>query len=132
MRVRQQTADKDVPWVFPSKRAKSGHLMPSSLDKMWTAAKLNVTAKLIERKLPSLPDGLVLFSARHTGLTNFNFARGLTVGGRGRQRAVVLMAAISGRRAQPLRPAPQCGWIAGFVFVLAQSGRRFVPFFTDE
>jgi integrase len=72
LRIRQQGAQKDVPWVFPSKRAKSGHLMPGSLDKMWTLAKLRVNAKLDERRLPPIPDGLVLYSNRHTGLTAFN------------------------------------------------------------
>ena len=72
LRIRQQASDKDVPWVFPSKRAKSGHLAPSSLDKMWTLTKAKVIAKLVERRLPPMPEGLVLYSARHTGLTNFN------------------------------------------------------------
>lgn len=76
LRIRQQSAEKDVPWVFPSKRAKTGHLMPSSLDKMWTQTKVKVMEKLVERRLPPIPEGLVLYSARHTGLTNFNAAVG--------------------------------------------------------
>jgi integrase len=59
-------------WVFPSKRAKSGHLMPSSLDKMWTIAALHVQMECKKRRLSPLPKGLTLYSCRHTGLTNFN------------------------------------------------------------
>jgi integrase len=72
----EQTNAKGCPWVFPSVRAKSGHLIPTSLDKMLRIAKLKADEKLIQRRLPLLPEALVLYSARHTGLTNFNAAVG--------------------------------------------------------
>jgi hypothetical protein len=37
-----------------------------------SVTKAKVVAKLAERRLPPVPEGLVLYSARHTGLTNFN------------------------------------------------------------
>lgn len=76
LKERQQKANRDVPWVFPSAKAKSGHLMPGSLVKMWGATKRQVGKRLEEKRLPPIPDGLVLYSSRHTGLTNFNTAVG--------------------------------------------------------
>lgn len=70
-RIRKGEDVIDVPWVFPSARAESGHLMPGSLDKMWTTAKRKVEAIIAERRLTPLPSDLVLYSSRHTGLTNF-------------------------------------------------------------
>jgi integrase len=76
LRARKAEAKPDDVWVFPSKRAKCGHMLPSSLDKMWGTTKVLVTKAIKERRLPSLPAGLVPYSARHTGLTNFNMESG--------------------------------------------------------
>lgn len=76
LRIRQQN-DADgkggtkSPWVFPSKRAKSGHLAAPSLDKMWRGTVEKVHAAIRQRRLPPFPDGLVLYSCRHTGATNY-------------------------------------------------------------
>ena len=81
LRLRQQEDSDEKngtksPWVFPSKRAKSGHLIPTSLDQMLRQTKKRAAVVLAQRRLPPIPDGLVLYSSRHTGLTNFNAAVG--------------------------------------------------------
>jgi integrase len=76
LRIRQSEAEADVPWVFPSVRSRSGHLSPGSLDKMWAIVKLKVMVEIKKRRLAPLPADLVLYSCRHTGLTNFNTAVG--------------------------------------------------------
>jgi len=68
---RDETGNPISTWVFPSKRAKCGHLLPSSLDKMWRLAVERVKAAITQRRLPPFPEGLVLYSCRHTGATNY-------------------------------------------------------------
>ena len=76
LRLRQQLneAKKEnerSPWVFPSKRAKCGHLIPTSLSNMWAETVEKVREAIKQRRLPPFPEGLVLYSCRHTGATNY-------------------------------------------------------------
>lgn len=65
-------------WVFPStgsksgRPAKCGHLLPSSLDKMWRMMKGRVIAEITECSLPPWPEGLVFHSCRHTAATRYS------------------------------------------------------------
>jgi integrase len=52
------------PWVFPSKRARCGHL--TTVAKQWTATVEAVNLALAEQKLPPIPAALVLYCSRHT------------------------------------------------------------------
>ena len=54
----------DSPWVFPSKRASSGHL--TTINKQWTATVEAVNLAAAEQKLAPLPADLKLYRARHT------------------------------------------------------------------
>jgi integrase len=59
----------DSKFVFPSPRSANGHI--SSFTKIWdrTIERANVAAA--KKRLPMLPDDLVLYSARHTFATMF-------------------------------------------------------------
>jgi integrase len=63
----------DSPWVFPSD-GKDGHR--ENTTKVWGQTLLEVEKAAKQRKLGALPDGLVLYSARHTFATNFLAAGG--------------------------------------------------------
>lgn len=69
-------------WIFPStggksgRKSKCGHLLPSSLDKMFRLVKARVIAEIEERNLEPWPAGLVFYSSRHTGATRYNDAVG--------------------------------------------------------
>jgi integrase len=56
------------PWVFPSKRAKCGHL--TTIAKQWTAAVEAVNLEAARLKLPSISSELTLYCARHTFATD--------------------------------------------------------------
>jgi integrase len=58
----------DSPWVFPSKRAKCGHL--TTLAKQWTATVEAVNLAAAEQKLPPISPNLKLYCARHTFATD--------------------------------------------------------------
>jgi integrase len=58
----------DSPWVFPSKRAKCGHL--TTLAKQWTATVEAVNLAGAEQKLPPISPNLKLYCARHTFATD--------------------------------------------------------------
>jgi integrase len=58
----------DSPWVFPSKRAKCGHL--TTLAKQWTATVEAVNLPGAEQKLPPISPNLKLYCARHTFATD--------------------------------------------------------------
>lgn len=60
---------EESPWVFPSPRAAAGHTV--NLNKAWTGMILEVREAIAKRRLSNLPDGLVLYSARHTFATQF-------------------------------------------------------------
>lgn len=66
-------------WVFPSVPSRSrqssacGHILPSSLTKMWKAMKARVVAAVRETDPGwEWPEGLVLYSMKHTGLTAYS------------------------------------------------------------
>jgi site-specific recombinase XerD len=58
----------DTPWVFPSKRASSGHL--TTLAKQWTATVRTANLAAAKRNLPSISPELKLYCARHTFATD--------------------------------------------------------------
>ena len=58
----------DSPWVFPSKRARCGHL--TTLAKQWTATVEAVNLAAAEQKLPPISPDLKLYCARHTFATD--------------------------------------------------------------
>jgi integrase len=66
----------DSPWIFPSKRARCGHL--TTVHKQWTATVEAVNLALAEQKLPPIPAALVLYCSRHTFGTDM-LAEGLNV-----------------------------------------------------
>lgn len=73
---------QNSPWVFSSLGGKSGrasscgHLLPSSLDKMFRLMKARVIEEIERRNLEPWPEGLVFYSSRHTGATRYNEATG--------------------------------------------------------
>ena len=56
-------------YVFPSPRSANGHI--SSFSKLWDSTIERANATAAKRRLPRLPDDLVLYSARHTFATMF-------------------------------------------------------------
>lgn len=58
----------ESPWVFPSKRARCGHL--TTLAKQWTATVKAVNLVAAEQKLPPISPDLKLYCARHTFATD--------------------------------------------------------------
>lgn len=69
----EQAKQEESPWVFPSD-GKNGHR--ENTTKIWGQTLLKAKKAAKERKLGALPDGLVLYSARHTFATNFLAAGG--------------------------------------------------------
>lgn len=65
----RQSEAEGSDWVFPARTAASGHRAFSS--KAWRDTLKLVRAEVQRQKLPAIPDGLVLYSARHTFATNF-------------------------------------------------------------
>jgi integrase len=59
---------KDSPWVFPSWKGKSHIANPKDA---WQDLMVSAQAAIDKRKLPAMPEGLVLYSWRHTFATNF-------------------------------------------------------------
>ena len=66
----------DSPWIFPSKRARGGHL--TTVHKQWAATVEAVNLALAEQKLPPIPAALVPYCSRHTFGTDM-LAEGLNV-----------------------------------------------------
>ena len=58
----------DSPWVFPSKRARCGHL--TALAKQWTASVEGVNLATAERKPPPIAPYCKLYCAHHTFATD--------------------------------------------------------------
>lgn len=65
---RNKRLGRESEWVFPT-RAASGHI--GNFSNVWARTVSRVENAIDERKLPPLPDGLVLYSARHTFATQF-------------------------------------------------------------
>lgn len=55
-------------WVFPSRRAASGHL--TTVDKLWRETCLRANEVLLKRGRPPMSEALVLYCARHTFATD--------------------------------------------------------------
>jgi integrase len=66
----------DSPWVFPSKRAKCGHL--TTISKQWREAVKAVNLANAKQKLQPISSDLKLYCARHTFATDM-LAEGLNV-----------------------------------------------------
>lgn len=75
-RLLQSRIEGDTPWVFPSKRAKSGHL--TTIAKQWAATLDAANLEAVEENLPRIPDDLKLYCARHTFATDM-LAEGMNV-----------------------------------------------------
>jgi len=70
-RMRALLRSRDVgesSWVFPSKRAESGHL--TTIAKQWHKAVKKVNAELVKQGKPKMPSDLVIYCARHTFATD--------------------------------------------------------------
>jgi len=67
-RWNQTKRKADSPWVFPSWKGKEHIANPKDAWQDLMVAAATATQK---RNLPALPDGLVLYSCRHTFATNF-------------------------------------------------------------
>lgn len=78
LRRREQGTEQEKanPWVFPSKRAKVGHL--TTVAKQWAATLEIANLEAAEQKLPPIPSNLKLYCARHTFATDM-LAEGLNV-----------------------------------------------------
>lgn len=61
-------ASESSPWVFPSKRARSGHL--TTVYPLWKETVTLANERLIKDGHPPLSDKLVLYCARHTFATD--------------------------------------------------------------
>lgn len=66
-RLKDLEAHKESPWLFPSRVKRVGHV--KTVNKMWDETMVKVRAEATRRGL-IVPDGLVLYSARHTFGTN--------------------------------------------------------------
>lgn len=71
--IQNDRKSKDSPWVFPAS-SESGHRTSTATIFRKIIARAKTAAR--KRGLPALPDGLVLYSARHTFATNFLKAGG--------------------------------------------------------
>jgi integrase len=62
---------KESPWIFPSRIKRLGHVL--TVNKMWdeTIADVRAATRKGGSHAHALPDGLVLYSARHTFATQF-------------------------------------------------------------
>jgi integrase len=58
----------DSPWVFPSKRAKGGHL--TTIAKQWYATVDTINLKAAEMNQPPISSELTIYCARHTFATD--------------------------------------------------------------
>jgi integrase len=76
LRERKRTSKSE--WVFPSKRSKSGHMVPTSFNKPFRESlKPALEAACKKRSYPTeWIDGLVPYSLRHTFATNVQAATG--------------------------------------------------------
>ena len=68
----------DSPWVFPSWKQAQAHI--ANPKDAWQDLIVAAESEAKKRNLPKLPDGLVLYSCRHTFATNFLDASGGNVG----------------------------------------------------
>ena len=66
----------DSPWIFPSKRASSGHL--TTISKQWRTTVAAANLANANQKLPPISPDLKLYCARHTFATDM-LAEGLNV-----------------------------------------------------
>jgi integrase len=70
-RMRTLLRDRDKgksPWIFPSKRADSGHL--TTVAKQWHKAVAAVDRELVKEGKPKISSDLVIYCARHTFATD--------------------------------------------------------------
>lgn len=65
---------RENEWIFPANRSSSGHR--ESLAKQWRSTVAAANRLAVERGLGQIPDGLVLYAARHTFATRFLEAGG--------------------------------------------------------
>jgi integrase len=66
----------DSPWIFPSKRAGSGHL--TTISKQWRTTVAAANLANANQKLPQISTDLKLYCARHTFATDM-LAEGLNI-----------------------------------------------------